>query len=66
MEPSVAKVDKQIIGLENRVFETTKCRAFATLKDHKLNFQNNPKLRLINAAKPEIGKIAKQILENIN
>ena len=39
---------------------------FITLKDHKDNFANNPKMRLINPAKNEIGRISKVILSNIN
>ena len=31
---------------------------FFTLKDHKGNFQNNPRVRLINPAKNEIGRIS--------
>ena len=41
-------------------------QAFITLKDHKDNFENKPTCRLINAVKSEIGRISKQILENIN
>ena len=41
-------------------------QAFITLKDHKDNFQNKPTCRLINPAKSEIGRISKQLLENIN
>ncbi len=41
-------------------------QAFITLKDHKENFENNPKCRLINPAKSEIGRISKKILEKIN
>ena len=37
-----------------------------TLKDHKVNFQNDPKCRLINPAKSEIGIISKHYLELIN
>ena len=39
---------------------------FITLKDHKENFLNNPKTRLINPAKNEIGRISKITLEKIN
>ena len=39
---------------------------FITLKDHKENFANNPKTRLINPAKNEIGRISKVILDKIN
>ena len=40
--------------------------SFITLKDHKENFNNNPKTRLINPAKNEIGRISKNILDDIN
>ena len=53
------------LGLEERVFKTTKRTAFLTIKDHKENFMNDPKARLINPSKPEIGKVSKQILENV-
>ena len=43
-----------------------KNQAFITLKDHKDNFINNPKCRLINPAKIDIGRISKQILEKVN
>ena len=54
------------LGLEERVFETTKQQCFATLKDHKDNFTEDPSVRLINGTKPQIGRIAKQLLENVN
>ena len=40
--------------------------AFITLKDHKENFQSNPKCRLINPAKSELGKVSKVIHDSIN
>ena len=40
--------------------------AYITIKDHKENFNINPKCRLINPAKSELGKVAKIIVENIN
>ena len=39
---------------------------FITLKNHKANFLNHPTARLINPAKNEIGRISKQILDQIN
>ena len=39
--------------------------AFITLKDHKVNFANALPCRLINPAKPEMGKISKAILDRI-
>ena len=50
----------------NRMLVNGKDEAFITLKDHKPNFQNNPKVRLINPAKNEIGRISKVILDKIN
>ena len=39
--------------------------AFITLKDHKENFNSNPKCRLINPSKSELGKVSKVILDDI-
>ena len=36
------------------------------LKDHQQNFSSNPRCRLINPAKNEIGKIIKYFLERLN
>ena len=52
-------------GLELRVMATQARPARATLKDHKHNFQEDPKIRLINPTKPEIGRISKKILQKI-
>ena len=43
--------------------ETT---AFLTLKDHKPDFKNHTKCRLINPAKSDVGKISKSILDTVN
>ena len=43
-----------------------KTDAFITLKDHKENFENSPKCRLLNPAKSEIGRVSKQVTERIN
>ena len=40
--------------------------AYITIKDHKQNFQHEPKCRLINPTKSEIGIISHQILTRIN
>ena len=37
-----------------------------TLKDHKKNFQNNLKCRLINLSKSEIGIVSKHYIDQIN
>ena len=39
---------------------------FITLKDHNVKFLYHPTTRLINPAKNEIGRISKQILDQIN
>ena len=44
----------QKLDLKERVFATLKRDAYITVKDHKENFQNNPKFRLISPSKPEI------------
>ena len=43
-----------------------KRKAFISLKDHKENFENNSKCRLINPAKSDSGKISKLILDKVN
>ena len=43
-----------------------KNEAFITNKVHKSNFENNPKCRLINPAKSELGRISKAYLDEIN
>ena len=40
--------------------------AFITIKDHKPNFPNNIKCRLLNSCKSEVGRISKKYLEDIN
>ena len=51
---------------EKRTEQIAKQQAFIALKDHKDNFANHPTCRLINPAKSELGKVSKQILDNIN
>ena len=55
--------DKDVL---NRMLTNSKNECFMTLRDHKPNFKNNPKVRLINPAKNEIGQIRKNILDKIN
>ena len=49
-----------------RMFINRKRNCFITLKDHEENFLNNPKTRLLNPAKNELGRISKAILDKIN
>ena len=41
-------------------------QCFFSIKDHKEDFRTNPKYRLINPSKSELGKVSKIILEKIN
>ena len=56
--------DKLSIG--NRIECMKKREASISLKDHKENFENNPKCRLINPAKSDSGKISKLIFDKVN
>ena len=53
-------------NIHGRIKVKGKEECLITLKDHKLNFENNATTRLINQAKNEIERISKMILENIN
>ena len=54
------------LEVSDRVEKMVQRKAFISLKDHKENFQNNPKCRLINPAKNNLGLVSKQILDRIN
>jgi hypothetical protein len=54
------------LSIDNRIETMAKREAFVTAKDHKENFEDNPKFRLINPAKSELGKVSKIILDEIN
>ena len=60
------KVIAAELKLDDRIEQFNQRDAFVTLKAHKVNFQNDPKCRLINPAKSEIGIISKHYLELIN
>lgn len=53
------------LDLADRIDTMAKKEAFITFKDHKPGFLNNPKCRLINPTKSEIGIISKRILDRI-
>ena len=53
-------------NIENHLPSTKLNPAFITIKDHKENFTNNAKCRLINPTKPEIGKVSKNIVDKMN
>ena len=50
----------------NRILVNGHNECFTSLKDHKSNFTNNPKTRLINPIKSKIGRLSKSILDKIN
>ena len=50
---------------DRMIHKTEKREAFISYKDHGENFLNNPKCRLVNPTKSELGKVAKIILENV-
>ena len=54
------------LSIDNRIETMAKLEASVTAKDHKENFEYNPKFRLINPAKSELGKVSKIILDEIN
>ena len=47
------------VDLHDRIECHSRSPAFITLKDHKDSFVNNPKFRLLNPAKTQIGKVSK-------
>ena len=60
--------DKQMaekLDLDDRIYSLQSKEAFITLKDHKDNFANNTKCRLLNPAKSDMGKVSKQILARV-
>ena len=52
--------------MDDKIEQLPENQAFITIKDHKPNFPNNIKCRLINPTKSNLGKISKQILQEIN
>ena len=54
------------LGVADRIEQYANRNAFLTLKDHKVNFESNPKCRLINPAKSDIGVISKFYLDGVN
>jgi len=66
---NISKEAKDIatsLKLADRINVTAEKHAYITLKDHKANFETTPSCRLINPSKPELGKVSKHILDNIN
>lgn len=61
-----AKVICDRLNMSDRVQRIPPKQAFITIKDHKDDFKNNTKCRLINPMKSEIGRISKIKLQSIN
>ena len=53
------------MNLDNKMECYSHQNAFITLKDHKENFRNSTKCRLVNPSKSEVGLISKKYLSNI-
>ena len=49
-----------------RMFINVKNRCFTNLKDHKINFLNNPIICLLNPAKNELGRLTEVLLDKTN
>ena len=65
---NITKDDKKIaeaLEIDDRLHTTTKRDCYITIKDHKPNYVNNPKFRLINPCKSELGMVSKQMLVKI-
>ena len=61
----INKQDKNIaekLDISDRMFQMVKREAQITVKDHKENFRNNTKCRLINPTKSELGIVSKSVL----
>ena len=71
-EENISEINNELnhiankLSIGNRIDCMKKREAFISLKDHKENFQNNPKCRLISPAKSDSGKISKSILDRLN
>lgn len=53
------------LNVSDRIEYISPRQSFIALKNHKANFNRNPKCELINPAKTEIGIISKCILDSI-
>ena len=61
-----AKAIAKDLNLDEKIEQYNQNQSFMTLKDRKENFQNNPKSRLINPVKSEIGIGSKHFIDQIN
>ena len=56
----------QTLEIENKMEALAEKNAYITLKDHKENFINQPKCRLINPTKSELGVVSSIKIKHIN
>ena len=54
------------LDLEDRMEKLQTSEAYITVKDHKEDFNVKPSFRLINPSKTDVGRVSKQLLDNIN
>ena len=52
------------LGLEKRMQAFPKKEVYVTTTDHKEDFARKPKFRLINSAKPDIGRVSREKLQD--
>ena len=50
------------LKLDDWIFTTVPRESYIKLKDHKEDFQTNPKVQLINPTKNELGRVAMKII----
>ena len=60
-----AKIITDALGLSNRVQRLKESNSYIQIKDHKEDFQSNPKFRLINGTNQDISRIAQKSLKNL-
>ena len=61
-----AKSTVKKLVIDGKVEYLAKPNAFITMKDHKEDFTNYPKCRLIDPAKSELDKVSKVLLDNVS
>ena len=61
-----AKVIAEHLELDDKIEILPEQQAFLSLNNLKPNFQNHPKCRLMIPLKSNLGKVSKQLLDNIN
>lgn len=61
-----AKKIAKKFGVDERADVMAKQQCFITVKDHKEDFRTNPRYRLLNPTKSNLGKISKNILQKAN